>query len=98
MAPADDSQPNTAPNGVEVVRLPTVERARRFMAARKKRPRLSLQNKVLVGMTSTLLLLAMAVVAVFFAQKEETTRDRSRQSVDLRVELGRLQSALTSAM
>lgn len=111
----EDSQPNTAPNGVTAVspatlasssssftprppppRTPTWERARRFMVAHR-RPRLSLQNKVLAGMTSTLLLLVMAAVAVFFAQKEEATRDRSRQSVDLLVELGRLQNALTDA-
>lgn len=97
-AHAEESQPNTAANGVAAARRraspQTWSRARRFVAGR---PRLSLQNKVLAGMTSTLLLLVMSAVAVYFADKEGDARDRSARAVDTLLELGRLQRGLGDA-
>lgn len=95
--------PTTPPTGETPIagvpkagrRPTTLDRVR--VVARKLAPKPTLENKVVAGLASTALLLIMAAVAVVFADEEASVRERSQQTVNVLIELGRLRSALTDA-
>ncbi len=89
------SQPSSTSAAPAARRPTTLSRLARYAGALAPKP--TLQNKVLAGMASTALLLIMAAVAVVVADRETAVRERSQQTVNVLIELGRLRSALTDA-